>query len=314
MASSPEVFIGIDVHKDTLEVCVDGREEQWECPNDGAGIDVLLTTLAALSPTLIVVEASGGYERHLVAEGFAAGLPIVVVNPTRVRRLAEALGIIAKTDAIDAYVIARFAAIVRPAVREPQSAEQQQLNALVTRRRQLLGIRTAEKNRLSTCPDLMRTDIEEHVAWLDSRVEQLEDEINDMLTNNPSWRELTALISTVPGIGEVTAATLVAELPELGTLNRQKIAALAGLAPYNRDSGPRKRTRRIFGGRAPVRCVLYMAALSATRHNPVIRRFYNHLLERGKVKKVALTACMRKLLVIVNAMVRKQEPWSYDPA
>ena len=173
MASSPEVFIGIDVHKDTLEVCVDGREEQWECRNDGAGIEALITTLAALSPTLIVVEASGGYERHLVAEGFAAGLPVVVVNPTRVRRLAAALGIIAKTDAIDARVIARFAALVRPPVREPQSAEQQHLNALVTRRCQLLEIRTAEQNRLGTCPDLMRTDIEEHLTWLNDRIEQL---------------------------------------------------------------------------------------------------------------------------------------------
>ena len=314
MASSQERFVGIDVHKDTLEVCVNSREAHWECSNDAAGIEELLTTLQAVAPELIVVEASGGYERRLIAEGYEAGLPVVVVNPTRVRRLAEALGIIAKTDAIDGYVIARFAELVRPPVREPKSAEQQQLNALVTRRRQLLEIRTAEKNRLSTCPDLMRTDIEEHLTWLDTRVEQLEDEIDDMLTNNPSWRELTALISSVPGIGPVTAATLVAELPELGTLNRQKIAALAGLAPYNRDSGPRKRKRRIFGGRASVRCVLYMAALSATRHNPVIRRFYNQLLERGKIKKVALTACMRKLLVIVNAMVRKQEAWAYVPA
>jgi transposase len=314
MASSAEVFIGIDVHKDTLEVCIDGREEHWECANDGAGVKQLLTTLEALSPTRIVVEVSGGYERHLVAEAFAAGLPVVVVNPTRVRRLAEALGIIAKTDTIDGYVIARFAATVRPAVREPQSAAQQQLSALVTRRRQLVGMRTAEKNRLSTCPELMRIDIEEHVAWLESRIEQLEDEIKDMLTSNPSWRELTALVSTVPGIGEVTAATLVADLPELGTLNRQQIAALAGLAPYNRDSGPRMRRRRIFGGRASVRSVLYMAALSASRHNPVIKRFYTRLIDKGKAEKVALTACMRKLLVIVNAMVRKQEPWSYNPA
>jgi transposase len=314
MASRPERFIGIDVHKDTLEARVDDREDRWEFSNDAAGIEELISTFGPLSPTLIVVEASGGYERVVVAEGYAAGLPIVVVNPTRVRRLAEALGIIAKTDAIDAQVIARFAAIVRPAVREPQSAEQQRLNALVTRRRQLIAIRTAEKSRLSTCPELMRTDIEEHVAWLDGKIEDLEGEIDDMLASNPSWRKLTALVSSVPGIGEVTAATLVAELPELGTINRQKIAALAGLAPYNRDSGPRKKGRRIFGGRAQVRCVLYMAALSATRCNPVIRRFYERLIERGKEKKVALTACMRKLLVIVNAMVRKQEHWEYVPA
>lgn len=314
MASRPERFIGIDVHKDTLEARVDDREDRWEFSNDAAGIEELISTFGPLSPTLIVVEASGGYERVVVAEGYAAGLPMVVVNPTRVRRLAEALGIIAKTDAIDAQVIARFAAIVRPAVREPQSAEQQRLNALVTRRRQLIAIRTAEKSRLSTCPELMRTDIEEHVAWLDGKIEDLEGEIDDMLASNPSWRKLTALVSSVPGIGEVTAATLVAELPELGTINRQKIAALAGLAPYNRDSGPRKKGRRIFGGRAQVRCVLYMAALSATRCNPVIRRFYERLIERGKEKKVALTACMRKLLVIVNAMVRKQEHWEYVPA
>jgi transposase len=314
MANRREVFIGIDVHKDTLEVCVNEREEQWECANDTAGVERLLTILEALGPTLIVVEASGGYERYLAAEGFAVGLPVVVVNPTRVRRLAQALGIMAKTDTIDAYVIARFAERVRPPVREPQSAEQRQLSALVTRRRQLVEIRTAEKNRLNTCPELMRTDIEEHVGWLESRIEQLEDEIRDMLTNNPSWRERTALVTTVPGIGEVTAATLVADLPELGTISRQKIAALAGLAPYNRDSGPRRRKRKIFGGRASVRCVLYMAALSASRHNPVIKRFYQRLIDKGKAEKVALTACMRKLLVIVNAMVCKQEPWSYDPA
>jgi transposase len=314
MASRRERFIGIDVHKETLEVCVDESEDGWEVSNDAVGIEELITTLGALSPMLVVVEASGGYERGVVARGYGADLPMVVVNPTRVRRLAEALGIIAKTDAIDAQVIARFAALVRPAVREPQSAQQQQLNTLVTRRRQLVAMRTAEKNRLSTCPEMMRTGIEEHVAWLDARVKDLETEITDMLSNNLSWRKLTALVKSVPGIGKVTAATLVAELPELGTISRQKIVALVGLAPYNRDSGPRRRTRRIFGGRAQVRCVLYMAALSATQHNPVIRRFYERLIERGKEKKVALTACMRKLLVIVNAMVRKQEHWQYDPA
>jgi transposase len=314
MASRRERCIGIDVHKDTLEVRVDESEDGWEVSNDAVGIEELITTLGAWSPMLVVVEASGGYERGVVAQGYGAGLPMVVVNPTRVRRLAEALGIIAKTDAIDAQVIARFAALIRPALREPQSAEQQQLNALVTRRRQLVAMRTAEKNRLSTCPELIRTDIEEHVAWLDARAKELETEIADMLTNNPSWRKLTALVKSVPGIGKITAATLVAELPELGTISRQKIAALAGLAPYNRDSGPRRRTRRIFGGRAQVRCVLYMATLSATQHNPVIRRFYERLIERGKEEKVALTACMRKLLVIVNAMARKQEHWQYDPA
>ena len=314
MASRQERFVGIDVHKDTLEVHVEGRDDRWEFSNDTAGIGDLIMTFGPLSPTLVVVEASGGYERAVVSQGYAAGLPMVVVNPTRVRRLAEAMGIIAKTDAIDAQVIARFASIIRPPVREPQSAQQQHLNALVTRRRQLVAMRTAEKNRLGTCPALVRAGIEQHVAWFDAEIEELEDEIHNMLVHDPSWHELVELISSVPGIGEITAATLVAELPELGTISRQKIAALAGLAPYNRDSGPRRRTRRIFGGRAQVRCVLYMATLSATRHNPAIRRFYERLIERGKEQKVALTACMRKLLVIVNAMVRKQEHWQYNPA
>jgi transposase len=314
MASRPEQFVGIDVHKETLEVCVGCREKHWECSNDAAGIAELVATLAAVSPTLIVVEASGGYERRLVSEGQKAGLPIVPVNPTRVRRIAEAIGIYAKTDAIDAYVIARFAEMVRPPVREPQSVQRQHLNALVTRRRQLIEIRTAEKNRLSTCPDFTRIDIEEHLDWLSERIALLDDEISTMVADNPSWRKLSALVSSVPGIGPVTAATLIAELPELGTINRQKIAALAGLAPFNRDSGNRKRRRRIFGGRSSVRCVLYMAALSATRSNPVIRPFYQRLLDKGKLKKVALTACMRKLLVIVNTMVSRQQFWTYTPA
>lgn len=314
MANRPERFIGIDVHKDTLEARMDGREDGWEFGNDALGIEDLIMTCGSLSPTLVVVEASGGYERVLVSQGYAAGLPMVVVNPTRVRRLAEAMGIVAKTDAIDAQVIARFASLVRPPVREPHSAQQQRLNALVTRRRQLVGIRTAEKNRLHTCPELMRTDIEEHVAWLDERITDLENETKEMLGGDPEWRALVDLLSSVPGISDVTASTLVAELPELGTIRREQIAALVGLAPYNRDSGPRRRTRRIFGGRAPVRCVLYMATVAAIRHNPVIGAFYERLIGRGKLKKVAITACMRKLLVIVNAMVRKQEHWQYDPA
>ena len=215
MASRPERFVGIDVHKDTLEVHLEGQDERWEYSNDTAGIGDLVTTFGPLSPTLVVVEASGGYERAVVSQGYAAGLPMVVVNPTRVRRLAEAMGIIAKTDAIDAQVIARFASVVHPPVREPQSAQQQYLNALVTRRRQLVAMRTAEKNRLSTCPALVRAGVERHVAWFDAEIEELEDEIHDMLVHDPSWHELVELISSVPGIGEVTAATLVAELPEL---------------------------------------------------------------------------------------------------
>ena len=313
MANHPELFIGVDVHKDTLEACPDDRTARWSFANDAAGIEDLILTVGPLSPTLIVVEASGGYERLLVAEGCAAGLPVVVVNPTRVRRLAEALGVIAKTDAIDAQVIARFAATVRPPVQQPKSEQQLRLNALVTRRRQLIAHRTAEKNRLHTCPDMVRSNLKDHVAWLDHSVKEYDALIDDMLASVPTWRERTALVRSVPGIGRVTAVTLVAELPELGTISRQKIAALAGLAPYNRDSGPRQKTRRIFGGRRQVRCALYMAALSASRHNPVIKPFYEQLVARGKKKKVALVACMRKLLVIVNTMVRENEHWRYLP-
>ena len=314
MTNGIEVFIGIDTHKDALAMYADGRGGHWECSNDEAGIEELVTTMHELSPTLIVVEASGGYERRMVAAAYAAGLPVAVVNPTRVRRLAEALGIIAKTDQIDARVIARFACMVRPPVQKLKDAQQQHLTALVTRRRQLIAMRTAEKNRLGTCPQMMRQEIQEHIDWLNYKVQRLDDEITAMIANNPAWREKASLVCTTPGVGPVTASTLLAELPELGTLNRQKITALAGLAPFNKDSGKKRGKRRIFGGRASVRCTLYMATLSATRSNPVIRTFYQRLLDRGKEKKVALTACMRKLLVILNAMLRKQEAWLQSSA
>ena len=239
---------------------------------------------------------------------------MAVVNPTRVRRFAEALGILAKTDKIDAQVIAHFASVVRPAVNGRQTALEEQLGAFVERRRQLLVELTAEKNRLSTCPECVRDDVEEHVAWLEERIDRLEIDIQACIGLKPEWQERAEIIDSVPGVGPVTAATMVAELPELGQLNRQKIAALVGVAPFNKDSGSKKGKRRVFGGRSGVRRTLFMAALSASKHNPVIRDFYESLLKRGKEKKVALTACMRKLLVIINAMVRKGEAWRFSPA
>jgi transposase len=239
---------------------------------------------------------------------------VSVVNPTRVRRFAQALGILAKTDKIDARMIAHFASVVLPPVNSRQTPLEEQLAAFVERRRQLLTELTAEKNRLSTCPECVRDNIEEYIAWIEERIEQLETDIQACIAQKPEWQERAEIIDSVPGVGEVTAATMVAELPELGQLNRQKIAALVGVAPFNKDSGPKKGKRRIFGGRAGVRRTLFMATLSATRHNPVIRRFYESLLNRGKEKMVALTACMRKLLVIINAMVKKGEAWKSSVA
>ena len=309
-----EKYVGIDVSKRWLEVQVHGEAEGRKFGNDPDGIRSLVEQMKALQPELIVFEATGGYERRASKALREAGLAVAVVNPTRVRRFAEALGILAKTDKIDAKVIAHFASVVRPAPNGQPSDLEEQLAACVERRRQLLVELTAEKNRLSTCPACVREDIEEHIAWLEEHIDSLEAEIQICIMQKPEWQARAEIIDSVPGVGPVTAATLIAELPELGQLNRQKIAALAGLAPFNKDSGPKKGKRKIFGGRSGIRRPLFMAALSATKHNPVIRTFYESLLKRGKEKKVALTACMRKLLVIINAMVKNGETWRVSPA
>jgi transposase len=304
-----ETVVGIDVSKRWLEVRVHEEAESRKIGNDPDGFMTLIEQMKAMRAGLIVFEATGGYESRAVRALSEAGFAVAVVNPTRVRRFAEALGILAKTDKIDAQVIAHFASVVQPAANGRQTALEEQLVAGVERRRQLLVELVAEKNRLSTCPACVREGIEEHIAWLEAHIERLEAEIQACIMQKPEWRERAQLIDSVPGVGPVTASTMVAELPELGQLNRQKIAALVGVAPFNKDSGPKQRKRRIFGGRSGVRRTLYMAALSASKHNPVIRSFYESLLQRGKEKKVALTACMRKLLVIINAMVRKGQVW-----
>lgn len=309
-----ETVVGIDVSKRWLEVQVHGEAESRKIGNDPDGFTTLMEQMKAMQAELIVFEATGGYEGRAVKALSQAGFAVAVVNPTRVRRFAEALGILAKTDKIDAQVIAHFASVVRPAVNGRQTALEEQLGAFVERRRQLLVELTAEKNRLSTCPECVRDDVEEHVAWLEERIDRLEIDIQACIGLKPEWQERAEIIDSVPGVGPVTAATMVAELPELGQLNRQKIAALVGVAPFNKDSGSKKGKRRVFGGRSGVRRTLFMAALSASKHNPVIRAFYESLLKRGKEKKVALTACMRKLLVIINAMVRKGEAWRFSPA
>lgn len=314
MTRTDEPFVGIDVSKSRLDVHVHERTDAWQFHNDMEGIGELITTLTRLSPTLIVVEATGGYEMLMVSEVCAAGLPVAVVNPTRVRRFAESLGQLAKTDRIDARVIAHFASVVRPPIRTLQTEEEEYLAGLVDRRRQVIVMLTAEKNRLYTSPLRLREDVQEHVDWLQGKLKALDDEIGRVIRSSPVWCEKESIVRSAPGIGPVTAATLLADLPELGTLNRQKIASLVGLAPFNKDSGSKRGKRRIFGGRASVRRTLYMATLVATRCNPVIRHFYQSLLARGKEKKVALTACMRKLLVILNAMLRKKEVWRDLPA
>jgi transposase len=306
--------VGIDVSKRWLEVHVHGEPESRKIGNDPDGFVTLIERMKALQPELVVFEATGGYESRAAKALSEAGLAVAVVNPTRVRRFAEGVGILAKTDKIDARVIAHFARVVQPPINTRQTPLEEQLAAFVERRRQLLVELTAEKNRLSTCPDCVREDIEEHIVWLEERIDRLETEIRACIAQKPEWQERADVIDSVPGVGPVTASTMVAELPELGHLNRQKIAALVGVAPFNKDSGPKKGKRRIFGGRSGVRRTLYMAALSAKKHNPIIRAFYESLLRRGKEKKVALTACMRKLLVMINAMVRKGEAWRYVPA
>lgn len=302
-------YIGIDVSKRWLEVRRHGETTSITIGNDPDGFANLIERIKAFGAKEIVFEATGGYERKAAKALSEAGLAVAVVNPTRVRRFADALGILAKTDTIDAKVIAHYASVVQPPVNSRQTPLEEQLAACVERRRQLLVMLTAEKNRLSTCPDSIHEDVQAHIFWLEERIEQLGTMIQACIQEKTEWQERAKIINSVPGVGPVTTITMVAELPELGKLNRQEIAALVGVAPFNKDSGPKRGKRRIFGGRSGIRRPLYMAALSATRYNPVIRSFYESLIKRGKEKKVALTACMRKLLVIINAMVRKGEVW-----
>jgi transposase len=260
--------------------------------------------------SLVVVEASGGYEAGLVSELVSRGQAVAVVNPTRVRAFARAEGVLAKTDKIDAQVIARFGATMKPQATARRAEAQVALTEQVTRRRQLVLILTGEKNRLQTASPTIQTHIGRHITWLQTEIEMLEQQISQAIAVNPEWTETVQRVDSVPGIGFITAATLVADLPELGQLNRQKIAALVGVAPFNHDSGKQRGKRPIFGGRTSVRSVLYMATLSAIRYNPVIKTFYQRLLDKGKLKKVALTACMRKLLVILNTMVKSGQDWN----
>ena len=312
MTSTP-VFVGIDVSKDQLDVALRPSAERWAVANDDAGIATLVDRLGALTPALIVLEATGGLELPLTG-ALAVGLPVVVVNPRQVRDFAKATGKLAKTDALDAAVLAQFAEAVRPALRPLPDAALQALSALLARRRQLLEMRTAEQNRLGMARPPVRKGIRAHIAWLDRRLAQTDDDLARAIRESPVWREKDDLLQSAPGVGPGLARTLLADLPELGTLNRKQIAALVGVAPLNRDSGTLRGKRTVWGGRATVRATLYMATLVATRFNPIIKTFYQRLLAVGKPKKVALTACMRKLLTILNAMLKHGTPWQANHA
>lgn len=307
--SAIQCFVGIDVAKAQLDIAMRPSGERWAIANDDLGITALVVRLQAVQPTLIVLEATGGYQRAVVAALAAAALPVVVVNPRQVRDFAKATGQLAKTDALDARAVAHFAEAVRPTPRPLPDTQTEELRALVARRRQLIAMRTAEHNRLGRASGRLWADIQAHILWLNQRLGALDDDVDTLLHASPVWRERDELYRSVPGIGPVCARTLVLDLPELGTLSRQRIAALVGVAPFNRDSGTLRGRRTIWGGRAAVRATLYMSVLVAVRHNPVLKAFYERLCAAGKAKKVALTACMRKLLTILNAMVKQQTPW-----
>jgi transposase len=303
------VFVGIDVAKAALVVATRPESVSWTAANDAVGIARTLERLRSVQPGLIVLEATGGYETALVAALVAAGLPVVVANPRQVRDFGRSTGQLAKTDTLDADLLALFAERVQPEPRPLPDAALRDLDALITRRRQLLEMLTAERNRLLQASPTVRRNIRQHVRWLERQVTAVDRDLDDMIHKSPVWRAKENLLRSVPGVGPVVSRTLLAELPELGALNRKQVAALAGVAPLARDSGTLRGKRLVWGGRAPVRAALYMAALVAARHNSVIRAFYRRLVAAGKPKKVALTACMRKLLTILNAMVRTNCRW-----
>jgi transposase len=309
MAETAGIYVGIDVSKTWLDIAVHEAETNWRVGNDEVGIAELVTRLRKMKPTLVVLEATGGYEMLLVAELADGNLPVVVTNPRKVRAFARSTGKLAKTDKLDAKLLAHFAAAIRPVVREMPSEEEEQLTGMLVRRRQLVDMLTVEKNRLHTVRPALRDDIQEHIAWLQEKLSKIDEEIDHFVRKTSLWKEKEAILRSAPGVGRVTSCTLLAMLPELSKLNRQEIAALVGVAPVNKDSGRKQGKRRVYGGRATVRSVLYMAAMAAKRYNPRIKKFYDELLQRGKEKKVALIACMRKLIVILNAMVRTNQPW-----
>ena len=311
---SEQLWVGIDVSKARLDIAVKPLSRRWSETNDPEGITLLVEKLTPMRPSLIVMEATGGYEALAALCLAQAGLPVAVVNPRQVRDFARAQGRLAKSDRIDCGVLADFGRAMRPEVRALPDEQAQQLQAVLVRRRQVVEMLVAEKNRLLLAHARIQPCLKEHIAWLEQQLADLDHQLRKLLQQSPIWRENDKLLRSVPGVGPVMSTTLVAELPELGQLDRKQIAALVGVAPFNCDSGNQQGKRRIWGGRASVRTALYMATLSAKRYNPVIRVFYERLIAAGKLPKVALVACMRKLLTILNAMIRYQRAWQPSQA
>ena len=303
------IYVGIDVAKDQVDVAVRPTGQRWTISYDEAGVRELVSKVNALEPVMVLLEATGGLELPLVVALATEALPVVIVNPRQVRDFARATGILAKTDSLDAAALAHFADAVRPEVRPLKDAETQVLASLVARRHQVIAMLVSEKNRLRTAINAVRPRVEAHIAWLEQELKDLDEGLRQTLRQSPLWREKDDLLRTVPGVGEQVSLTLLAYVPELGTLDRRQVAALVGVAPFNRDSGKLRGKRTVWGGRARVRALLYMGAVVASQYNPVIRDFYQRLLAAGKPKKLALTACMRKLLVILNSMLKHRSPW-----
>jgi len=307
--TTQSIFVGIDVSKDQLDVFVRPQGDSFRKPYTDEGMNSLVEYLTKLQPELIVLEATGGYEVKVVASLAHDRLPVVVMNPRQIRDFAKAIGRLAKTDGIDAEVMAHFAEAVRPECRLLADEDQHELNALMTRHQQLVAMFTMEKNRLHTATARVQAHIKEHLQWLDNQLKKVDEDLDKFIGNNPELRRKTEITMSVPGVGPVFSRALVSYLPELGTVNNKKISALVGVAPFNCDSGLLKGKRIIWGGRHHIRSILYMSTLTATRFNPVIRSFYQRLLQAGKSKKLAITACMRKLITILNTMVKNDTLW-----
>lgn len=307
--NSTECNIGIDISKSFLDIGAYPQSEVWRVPYDNQGLAQLAKKLIKLNPTRIVMEATGGLEVRVSSFLAHHQLPVVIINPRQIRDFAKSTGQLAKTDSLDALIIARFGEAIKPPIRPLKTEEESLLDALLTRRRQLVDMLVAEKNRLSSAPKSIKKDIRQHIAWLQKRVKDTENDLDDWIKQSPLWQARDDLLQSAPGVGPIMSLALIAQVPELGRLNRKQIANLVGVAPLNCDSGNMKGRRRVWGGRANVRAVLHMAALTAVRYNPPLKDFYDRLCKAGKPKKVALTACMRKLLVILNSMVKNNTYW-----
>lgn len=306
-----EKYVGIDVSKASLEVGISDSRSVRHFTNDEKGMTELIAFLGSKSPFIIIMEATGGLEKPLAAALVEADLPVAVVNPRQVRDFARAKGKLAKTDIIDASILAEFAHDIHPERRPLPDKQTEEIKAFMARRHQIIGMLTAENNRLLSASQAVKPLVKSHIAWLKEQLRDIDQQLDDQIHNSPIWREKDNLLRSTPGVGPVLSKSLMSSLPELGSLNRKKIAALVGVAPFNRDSGIFRGRRSISGGRRQVRSALYMATLTAVRCNPIIRTHYRHLIAMGKVKKLALTACMRKLLVILNAMIKEDRIWQY---